>query len=83
MFQALAARLRSSREAISTNSARELAFIFCITRPRCAFTVLADAKLTAYLLIQQATHNQRHHLLFAGAKRFVTVPEPMQLRIDM
>src|ERR1700730_9711036 len=33
---------RSSRVAMFTNSARELAFILRITRPRCAFTVSSE-----------------------------------------
>jgi len=38
---AFGARARPSRPAIFTKSAKEWAFIFCITLPRCAFTVIS------------------------------------------
>ena len=48
-------RVRRSFPAIFTNSASESAFIFCITRPRFAFTGnLADAEVGAHLLVQES-----------------------------
>jgi hypothetical protein len=52
--------------AIVTRSARELAFIFRITLPRCAFTVISlMPRLGTDLLIHQAADNQRHDLPLA------------------
>ncbi len=63
-------------------SAREPAFIFRITLPRCAFTVISlmpSSRPTCF--IQQAGDDQRHDLPFAAAEGRVIVPERPYLRL--
>ena len=50
------------RSAIFTSSANDLAPIFVITRPRCAFTVISLIEIAGHLLVQQPTHDERHDL---------------------
>src|SRR5215831_12977526 len=45
----------------------------------CFHRNLADAEFATHLLVQKSPDHQRHHLLFARAKRRVTIAEFLQL----
>lgn len=59
-----------------TSSAREAASIFCIMRPRCAFTVTSlMPRPPPTCLFSWPPHHQGHDFAFAGRERFVTVAQ--------
>jgi hypothetical protein len=51
-----------------TRSASEPAFIFRITLPRCAFTVISLMPSSPHLFVQPAGDHQCHELPFATAE---------------
>jgi hypothetical protein len=62
--------------AILTRSAKDSAFIFCITWPRCAFTVISLMPRSApTCLFKRARDYQGHDLPFALAESYIGLTE--------
>ena len=82
MSERAPATLSWSLAVIFTKSATELAFIFCITWPRCAFTVISVMPSSPpTCLFNSPETTKRHDIPFARSKCGVTVPKLLYLRV--
>src|SRR2546428_13710050 len=79
-YQAFLTSGRLSGAAILTRSAREPAFSFRITCPRCAAVISLMCRLAA-TFIQQAKDDQCHHVPLGTGKRGVTFADGLSFRL--